>query len=93
MAERWRGGLPLRARDAIFPEDVEKLRRFRADILVTHEAPSAHRHGFIGIDEAAKTCWVKLVIHGHHHEGYEREFPATRLRVRGLAKAEVYRFR
>ena len=39
------GGLPLRRRDAIFPEDLTALGRLRADVLVTHEAPSSHRYG------------------------------------------------
>lgn len=90
-AERWRGGLPLRARDAIFPEDIDRIRQFRADILVTHEAPSAHRHGFLGIDEAAKACGARLVIHGHHHENYEGEIPGSGIRVRGLGGATVFR--
>ena len=48
--ERWRGGLPLHIRDAIFSKDVQSLSGLRADVLVTHEAPSCHRHGFVGID-------------------------------------------
>jgi hypothetical protein len=91
-ASRWRGGLPLRDRDTIFPEDVEALRGLRADVLVTHEAPSCHRHGFVGIDRAAEFCRAKVVVHGHHHESYEAVFPSG-IRVRGLAKAEILRLR
>ena len=53
--ERWRGGLPLRhVRDAIFPDDVRGPFGAGAPMcIVTHEAPSCHRHGFVGIDQAA----------------------------------------
>ncbi len=88
--ERWRDGLPLSARDAVFPEDVLALGRVRVDVLVTHEAPSNHRHGFVGIDEAAALCRAKLVVHGHHHESLSGELPGG-VRVIGLAKAEVLR--
>ena len=56
VAERWRGGLPLSARAAIFPEDAAALGRIRADVLVTHEAPTTHKHGFVGIDAVAAAC-------------------------------------
>ncbi len=88
----WRGGLPLAMRDAIFPEDVDALRNRRADVLVTHEAPSCHRHGFVGIDLAAAQCRARLIVHGHHHESYEGVLPSG-TPVRGLAKAEVFRLR
>ncbi len=92
LADRWRGGLPLCERDTIFPDDVKVLERFRVDFLVTHEAPSCHRHGFVGIDLAAAACRARLVVHGHHHESVEGVLP-NGTRVRGLAKAEVLRLR
>jgi hypothetical protein len=49
----WRGGLPLWHRDTIFPDDVDRLAEQSFDVLVTHEAPSSHRHGFAVIDELA----------------------------------------
>lgn len=88
--DRWRDGLPRDMRDAIFPEDVAALTGLRADVLVTHEAPTTHRHGFVGIDTAAKLCRARLVVHGHHHQGYDGALPDG-TRVRGLAKAEVFR--
>ena len=39
---RWRDGLPRKHRSSIFPEDYFRLVAQHADILVTHEAPSAH---------------------------------------------------
>jgi predicted phosphodiesterase len=88
--DRWRGGLPRKMRDAVFPEDVSALRGLRVDVLVTHEAPSNHPYGFIGIDEAARACQAKLVVHGHHHQTTHGILPGG-TRVRGLAKAEVLR--
>jgi len=89
-AERWRAGLPLSARDAIFPEDVAALSRIRADVLVTHEAPSCHKYGFAGIDAAVAACRARLVVHGHHHANYDGVLPGG-VRVKGLGKAEVFR--
>jgi len=87
--EHWRGGLPLWHRDSIFPEDFARLAQHRFDVLVTHEAPSCHRHGFAAIDRLAEVTGARLIIHGHHHESY-----AARLNngidVRGLAVAETW---
>lgn len=65
---RWRGGLPRKHRSSIFPREVEALHAERADILVSHEAPSAHPHGFTAIDELASRLGVARVFHGHHHD-------------------------
>lgn len=66
---RWRGGIARRHRSSIFPEDYQQLLRSQpADILVTHEAPSAHPHGWKVIDELAEALGVQLVVHGHHHQ-------------------------
>jgi hypothetical protein len=90
--DRWRNGMPLKRRSAIFPEDVRALEELRADVLVTHEAPSCHRYGFIGINKAARACRARLMVHGHHHESYRGTLPDG-TRVQGLAKAEVLRLR
>jgi len=66
---RWRDGIARRHRSTIFPEDyLQLLRSPPADILVTHEAPAAHPHGWRAIDELAEALGVQLVIHGHHHK-------------------------
>ncbi|RRV84488.1 metallophosphoesterase family protein [Stutzerimonas stutzeri] len=65
---RWRGGLPRKHRSTIFQRQVEALYSERADILVTHEAPSAHPHGFEIIDDLARRLRVSKVFHGHHHD-------------------------
>lgn len=87
--EAWRGGLPLWHRDTIFPEDFERLAGERFDVLVTHEAPSSHPHGFAVIDALAAACGASLIVHGHHHLSYDTVM-ANGVRVRGLGLSEVY---
>ncbi|CAO3460800.1 Metallophosphoesterase [Azospirillum argentinense] len=86
---RWRGGLPLKHRATIFPEDLWLLRELHLDVLVTHEAPSCHRYGFMAIDTLAEAAGARLIIHGHHHRSYEDVLPSG-IRVRGLAKSEPW---
>lgn len=55
-------------RSTIFPDDYFNLVGQRADILVTHEAPSCHPHGFEAIDELARSLRVQTAFHGHQHD-------------------------
>ncbi len=87
--EHWRGGLPLWHRNSIFPEDFAKLAQQRFDVLVSHEAPSCHRHGFAAIDRLAEVAAARLIVHGHHHESYDASLPGG-IHVRGLAVAEPW---
>jgi predicted phosphodiesterase len=87
--EAWRGGLPLFHRDTIFPEDFDHLSASRYDVLVSHEAPSSHPHGFAVIDALAEACGASLIVHGHHHKAYEAVLP-NGIRVRGLGLAEPW---
>jgi predicted phosphodiesterase len=87
--EAWRDGLPLFHRDTIFPEDFQRLAAQRFDILVTHEAPSSHPHGFAVIDALAETGGASLIVHGHHHQSYEARLP-NGIMVRGLGLAEPW---
>jgi predicted phosphodiesterase len=87
--EHWRGGLPLWHRDSIFPEDFSSLAQHRFDVLISHEAPSSHRHGFAAIDRLAETAGARLIVHGHHHESYVAKL-ANGIDVRGLAVAEPW---
>lgn len=89
---KWRGGLPLGHRSTIFPEDIELLADLRADVLVTHEAPSCHRYGFEEIDLVAEAMGVHTIVHGHHHESCAGVLPSG-IRVVGLDKAEILRIR
>jgi hypothetical protein len=87
--EAWRGGLPLFHRDTIFPEDFDRLAASRFDVLVSHEAPSSHPHGFAVIDALAEACGASLIVHGHIHQAYEASLPSG-IRVRGLGLAEPW---
>lgn len=70
--ERWRDGISRKHRSSIFPENFQRLLRSGpADILVTHEAPAVHPHGWQAIDELAEALGVQLVIHGHHHQNID----------------------
>ncbi|MET3465626.1 metallophosphoesterase [Variovorax atrisoli] len=70
--ERWRDGISRKHRSSIFPDDYQQLlRNGPADILVTHEAPSAHPHGWQAIDELAEALGAQLVVHGHHHQNID----------------------
>jgi predicted phosphodiesterase len=55
---------------SIFPEEYRALLRMRADVLVSHEAPSSHVHGWEEVDAAARGLRARMVVHGHHHENY-----------------------
>lgn len=55
---------------AIWPEDYEFLAGQRADILVTHEAPSSHPAGSAALDALARSMGARLIVHGHHHVNY-----------------------
>jgi len=87
--QSWRGGLPRGQRSTIFPEDLDQLADLRADILVSHEAPSCHRYGFEEIDLIAQVMGCHTVIHGHHHE--RSRGMVGNIRVIGLDKAEILR--
>lgn len=81
---------------SIWPEDYEALRRAgTADILVTHEAPSCHPHGFTAIDDLARALGVKKAFHGHHHDRLDYSerwatlgFEAYGVGLRGISDLE-----
>lgn len=87
--ERWRGDIPRKHHASIFWQEYEALWEKRADILVTHEAPSCHRYGFRELDELAEALGVKKVFHGHHHEQYSATICKGKIAVHGVAKAGV----
>lgn len=88
--EHHRGGLPFKKRRTIFPSTVRELSGQKADVLISHEAPSCHQHGFAFIDELAEAMGVSLIVHGHHHAAYADRLE-NGVRVRGLGLAEVWR--
>lgn len=99
----WRGGLPLKHRSTIFLDVYKQLligneQKNGADILVTHEAPDLHRHGFREITDLANTLSNSTkrrlkAFHGHHHESivYEcqKQFDAHSVGFRGIAVLDI----
>lgn len=67
----WRNGLPRKHYSSIFPQDYQQLAQQQADVLVTHEAPSCHPHGFSAIDHLARNLGVKQSFHGHQHDNID----------------------
>lgn len=61
----------LTHKSTIFPDIFDGLATLRADILVTHEAPSCHPKGFKEIDSLARALGVTKTFHGHHHDRLE----------------------
>lgn len=68
---------------AIWPEDYEALAVQRADVLVTHEAPSSHAQGVPELEALARRMGARLIVHGHYHVGY-RARAADGLNVQGV---------
>ncbi|TAL44578.1 MAG: metallophosphoesterase [Methylovulum sp.] len=64
--------LPLKYKSAIWHDEFEALKKLKADILVSHEAPGSHRHGFSVIGDLAAAMGAKYIFHGHLHENYAR---------------------
>lgn len=69
----------LKHRSTIFHDGWLMLYGQQADILVTHEAPSCHPHGFKAIDVLARSMKVKTAFHGHHHDRIPYESQWSRL--------------
>ena len=92
-AYQWRGGQrpspSLLA--AIYPNDVAHLSQQRADILVTHEAPSCHPHGFAALDELARSLQVVRSFHGHQHDDLSDDYALVREELGFDARAVAYR--
>ncbi len=80
--------LSLKYQSAIWPDEYEKLKQLKADILVTHEAPKSHRHGFFAIDQLAESMGVSKVFHGHLHEHYAAKIKKN-IQVYGVNRAQV----
>lgn len=72
----------LRYSSAIYSEVYEAMAKQKADILVTHEAPSCHPHGFDAIDRLAQAMGVQALFHGHQHDCLNYRAWDDRLRFR-----------
>lgn len=68
QVKAYRNERALKHSSTIFPEIYERLADLSADILVTHEAPSCHPHGFEAVDLLAQKMQVQAMFHGHHHD-------------------------
>ncbi|HUX82818.1 MAG TPA: metallophosphoesterase [Halothiobacillus sp.] len=79
-------GKLLTHRSTIFYKDWFELYGRSADILVTHEAPGCHPHGFKVLTELARSMKVKFSFHGHHHDSlnYSASFAEMGHRAYGV---------
>ena len=68
LTDEIRNGKLRKHKSSIFTDDYMQLFTQTADILVTHEAPSCHPHGFRAIDDLAQAMGVRAVFHGHQHD-------------------------
>lgn len=66
--ERWRGGHARKHWGTIYADEVDRLSQLQADVLIKHEAPGYHPHGFDLLDALAQSMGVRAVVHGHHHD-------------------------
>ena len=66
--DQWRGGRARKHWSSIYPDELDRLADLRADVLITHEAPGYHRHGFEILDTLAQSMGAKVLVHGHHHD-------------------------
>jgi len=80
--------LSLKYQSAIWPDEWAELKKLKADILVTHEAPRSHKHGFMAIDQLAEALGVRQVFHGHLHEHYTAKIRGG-IKVVGVRDANV----
>jgi Calcineurin-like phosphoesterase len=95
--DKFRGGVPLPLRSAIWPSDHLVVSRYRLDVLLSHEAPATKQmgdKGFLGLTELLDANpTTRLCVHGHHHHHYVEDLvlPSGRMcRVVGLAKGDVW---
>jgi hypothetical protein len=80
--------MSLKYKSAIWHDEFEGLKALKADILVSHEAPGSHRHGFRVIGDLAAAMGVKHIFHGHLHENYAGTLK-NNIKVRGVADGAV----
>jgi hypothetical protein len=56
---------------SIYPDEMDQLATQQADILITHEAPGYHEHGFQVLDDLARRMGVRTTVHGHQHDSID----------------------
>lgn len=79
-AFRFRGGVRLSSTylGAIYADEVDGLCEARADLLVTHEAPSCHPYGHAELDRVARSLGTQRIFHGHHHDDRTAQYALQR---------------
>lgn len=84
--DRWRGGVHRRHWATIYPSEIEDLSKKRADVLITHEAPGYHAHGFSVLDTLTRALGAKITLHGHQHDELDssRHWTAQQFRSYGV---------
>lgn len=88
--KRFLGDIPALHWSSIFPSDFDLIRWLApVDILITHEAPESHRHGFQEIGDLARDVGARWLIHGHHHSGSTDAEIEGGIQVIGLGLREV----
>jgi predicted phosphodiesterase len=70
--DRYGDGPHFKHWGTIYPEDYERLKRQRADLLVTHEASGYHPYGYPVLDDLARAMGVQILAHGHLHDAHWR---------------------
>ncbi len=96
--DRWQGEGPHRRHwGTIYPDVFEALADEQADVLVTHEAPGYHPHGFELLDALAQAMGVSITVHGHQHDALdssgrwtEQGFRSFGVGLRGLTVLDKY---
>lgn len=66
--DRWRDLVNLRHWSTIYPDEFENLNKLKAEVLITHEAPGYHNHGFQILNALARSIGAKITVHGHQHD-------------------------
>ena len=95
--DRWQGSMPPRRHlGTIYYDEFEGLVDLRADLLLTHEAPGYHPHGFPLLDDLARSMGVRAMAHGHHHDAHdssdrwaEQAFASVGVGLRGITAIDM----
>ena len=92
--DRWQGSVHLKHWSSIYPDEVEQLATQQADILITHEAPGYHMHGFAELDALARRMGVRMTVHGHQHDNLDSSahWPAQGFQSFGVGLRGVMAF-